>query len=145
MVTYGDIPASPHVHVHRASANSPELRALYERADIFVMPSSADCFGIATVEAMASALPAIVSDVGAAPEIVDEGETGWLIAPDAASLRAAIERAIEQRERLPAMGARARAVAEERFDGRRNDRAVVDVIVDALDASGSPSRPDAEA
>lgn len=145
MVTYGAVPASPNVRIYRASANSPELRALYERADMFVMPSLADCFGIATVEAMASALPAIVSDVGAAPEIVDEGATGWLIAPDAGSVRAAIERAIEQRGRLPAMGARARAVAEERFDGRRNDRAVVDVVVEALQASGSGTRTCTEA
>jgi glycosyltransferase involved in cell wall biosynthesis len=145
VVTHGDLAPSPAVRVHRASPNTPELRALYERADMFAMPSLADCFGIATVEAMASALPAIVSDVGAASEIVDEGETGWLITPDPASVRAGIERALAQRDRLPAMGARARAVAEERFDGRRNDRAVVDVIVEALAASRSRRRIGAKA
>ena len=145
VVTHGDLAPSRAVRVHRVSPNTPELRALYERADLFVMPSSADCFGIATVEAMASALPAIVSAVGAAPEIVDEGETGWLIAPDAGAVRASIERALAQRDRLPVMGARARAVAEERFDGQRNDRAVVDVIVEALEASGSQRRIRAEA
>jgi len=138
VVTHRDLDGTAQVRVHRADANSPELRALYARADLFVMPSSADCFGIATIEAMASGVPVIVSDVGAAAEIVDDGATGWLIAPDPGAVRLALERALGERERLPGMGARARAVAEERFDGRRNDRAVVDVIVEALAASGRP-------
>jgi glycosyltransferase involved in cell wall biosynthesis len=132
-VTHGDVERSANVRVHRAAANSPELRELFTRADLFVMPSRADCFGIATVEAMAAGLPVAVSDVGAASEIVDEGETGWLIAPDGRSVTSAIERVLSERDRLPAMGARARAVAEERYDGERNDRQIVDVVLEAIE------------
>ena len=137
IVTHAQVAPGAGVRVHTAMPNSRELRELYARADLFVMPTRADCFGIATVEAMASGLPVLVSDVGAAPEIVDNGETGWLIESRPEALRAALERAVDRRSCLPAMGRRARAVAEQRFDGRRNDRMVIDVIIDEINAARS--------
>src|SRR5581483_7672324 len=108
--------------------NSPLLRDLYARADLFVMPTRADCFGIATIEAMASGLPVIVSDVGGAGDIVDHRETGWLIEASAEHLAMALEQALARRSELRAIGRRARRVAEERFDGRRNDRVIADLL-----------------
>jgi glycosyltransferase involved in cell wall biosynthesis len=134
IVTRDEVEASEGVRIHRAEANSPELRELYARAHLFVLPTRAEAFGIATTEALASGLPAIVSDIGGARDIIDPGETGWLISPDARSLRMALESAWELRERLPDMGRRARAVAERSFDGARNDTKVIDCIVEAADA-----------
>lgn len=138
VVTREALEPPPGVRVHRAEPNSPLLKELYAQADIFVLPTRAECFGIATVEAMASGLPVIAGDVGAAREIVDDGETGWLIEPTPDGLAPALEDALRRRESLPAMGRQARLVAEERFDGRANDRAVVDVLLEAL--SRSPRR-----
>lgn len=135
VVTHARVDPAPGVRVHAATPNSPELRELYARADLFVLPTRADCFGIATVEAMASGLPVLVTDVGAAREIVDEGQTGWLIEPGPDALRDALERAVERRDCLPAMGREARAVAEQRFDGRRNDRLVIDVMIGEIEAA----------
>lgn len=137
IVTREDVEPAPGVRVHRCEPNSPELLRLYEQADLFVLPTSAECFGIATVEALASGLPVIVTDTGGAGDIVDDGQTGWLIEPGAASLGAALERAIERRAQLPAMGARGREVASVRFDGARNDRLVVDSL---LELAGTQSR-----
>jgi glycosyltransferase involved in cell wall biosynthesis len=72
----------------------------------------------------------IVGNVGGASDIVDEGENGWLIAPTAEALAAALERALARRAELPALGARGRAAAEERFDARRNAVRTVDLIVE---------------
>ena len=47
VVTRDAVPPTPGVRVHRAEANSPELRALYERAELFVLPSRVEFFGIA--------------------------------------------------------------------------------------------------
>ena len=135
VVTRDAVEPSPGVRVQRAEPNSPLLRELYARADLFVLPTRAECFGIATVEAMASGLPVIVGNVGGVGDIVDHGETGWLIEPTADALASALEQALRRRERLPDMGRQARLVAEERFDGRANDRAVVDALLEALSRS----------
>jgi glycosyltransferase involved in cell wall biosynthesis len=130
VVTRDPVEPSPGVRVHRAEPNSTPLRRLYAQADLFVMPTRAECFGIATVEALASGLPVIVGDVGGARDIVDEGQTGWLIEPTPEALAGALERALDQRDYLGAMGERARRTAEQRFDGRRNDRIVVDLLLE---------------
>lgn len=124
----GELP--PGAHVVRASPNSPELRAAYAWADVFVLPTRAECFGIATVEAMATGLPTIVGDVGGARDIVEDGVTGWLIEPTAGGLATALSAALAARESLPGLGARGRIRAERYFDGARNDRAVVDLVLE---------------
>ena len=79
---------------------------------------------------MASALPVIMSDVGGARDIVEPGETGWLIEPTPTALAAALRGAQAQRETLPSMGRWARAVAEARFDGAGNDSLIVDLCLE---------------
>ena len=133
VVTRDDVPARSGVTVHRCEPNSRALIELYANADLFVLPTRAECFGHAVVEAMASGLPAIVGDVGGIADIVDHGVTGWRVAPHHADLYSAMADALASRSRLPAMGAQARKVAEERFDGRRNDRALVDAMLDLVD------------
>jgi glycosyltransferase involved in cell wall biosynthesis len=135
VVTYDrpDVPQG--VRVHRAGANSPELRALYQRADLFVLPTRADCYSMVAIEAMAAGLPVIVGDVGGTGEIVDDGETGWVIEPTAEKLATVLGQALRDRRRLEVMGHRARAVAEARFDGARNDRRIVDLLLDLHESS----------
>jgi glycosyltransferase involved in cell wall biosynthesis len=58
-----------------------DLETLYAQADIFVLPSAYEGLSIAMLEAMASGLPAVVSDVGEIGGFVREGETGRLHAP----------------------------------------------------------------
>ena len=90
---------------------------LLAASDCFALPSTsrAESFGIATVEAQAMGLPAIVTDVGTGTiEAIDPGRTGIVIAPgDVTGLRAAVEQLLgddEQRARMSA-AARERARA----------------------------------
>ena len=63
-------------------ANDGRLRQLYEQADLFVLPTRADYSSIASMEAMATGRPVIATRTGGIPDIVRDGQTGFLIAPD---------------------------------------------------------------
>lgn len=68
-----------------------ELPEAMNAADLLVLPSVADAFGLVLVEAMACGLPVIACDAHGPRAIVDDGETGWLVPPDD---RVALERAL---------------------------------------------------
>ncbi len=86
----------------------------YSAADICVMPSLYESFGLVALEAMACGTPVVASRVGGLPYVVRDGETGLLVADnDPAALAEGIKRVLDEpglRERL---GARARTVAQD--------------------------------
>jgi glycosyltransferase involved in cell wall biosynthesis len=58
--------------------------AHYGLADVFLFPSAMEGFGLAVGEAMACGLPVVASDRGSIPELLVDGEGGFLCAPTAA-------------------------------------------------------------
>jgi glycosyltransferase involved in cell wall biosynthesis len=67
------------------------LADFYQRADLFVMPSLYEGFGIVYAEAMRAGLPIVATDVGPVPDIARHGENALLVAPaDSAALAGAI-------------------------------------------------------
>ena len=66
-----------------------QLRALLSRASVFTIASIAELQSIATMEAMASALPIVAADAVALPHLVHDGENGYLFEPGNADALAA--------------------------------------------------------
>lgn len=132
LVTKAPVAAEPGIHVYRDfTPNDPALRRLYHTCDALVLPTRADCFSLASIEAMAAGLPVITTAVGGIPEIVADGESGYVIQPsDGAALRAAIEAMLADGSVRRIMGVRGRAIAEERFDASKNARRLLDRVRD---------------
>ncbi len=130
LVTAEDVRPQPGVKVHRGvTANSLELARLFHTADVFVLPTMAECFAVALMEAAAAALPVVTTHVGALPEGVVHGETGFLVPPgDAAALARSVELLVASPAMRQRMGAAAYELARSKFDAQRNDRALLDVV-----------------
>jgi glycosyltransferase involved in cell wall biosynthesis len=103
------------VTVHRGVRSfTQEWYELWRDADIFVMPTRSEAFGVVFQEAAAAALPAIGTNVGAVPEIIQDGSTGLIIERD--DLRALVNSLtllISDRQRRAQMGIAARARIEQ--------------------------------
>ena len=59
----------------------PDLGPIFSQADLFLLPSEQESFGLAALEALASGVPVVASRVGGLPEVVRDGATGLLVPP----------------------------------------------------------------
>src|SRR5271154_5415623 len=92
---------------------------VYEKlslADLFLMPSQLESFGLAALEAMACEVPVIATNVGGVPEVVEHGVEGYLVEPEdvAGAARFAIE-ILSRADRGREMGKIARVNAKKKF------------------------------
>lgn len=97
--------------------NVGNLEEIVSSSDLFLLPSEAESFGMAALEAMACEVPVIATNAGGMPEVVDDGETGYLL--PVGDVEGMAGRALEilTNEALRRrMGAAARATAIARFD-----------------------------
>jgi N-acetyl-alpha-D-glucosaminyl L-malate synthase BshA len=85
-------------------------------ADLFLLPSETESFGLAALEAMSCEVPVIATDVGGLPEVVEDGVTGFLRpVGDVDAMADAALSLLENRDRLRQFGEAARRQAVERF------------------------------
>ncbi|MBM4363424.1 MAG: glycosyltransferase family 4 protein, partial [Deltaproteobacteria bacterium] len=131
LVTSAELPSTPGVTVRRGlRPHSAELLALYADADVFVLPTRADCLAVVLGEAMAAGLPIVTTRVGAHPEAVEEDRSGHVLDVDDARGLAARRRELAlDPARARAMGLRGREIGEERFDMDRNAAASGDLLL----------------
>ncbi len=98
-----------------AVANS-EMPDIYRAADLSVLPSLAEATSIAGLEAMASGLPLVGTNVGGIPAIVDDGITGLLVPPkDPGAMADALTRLVASPDIRHRMGMAARQRVEQEF------------------------------
>jgi glycosyltransferase involved in cell wall biosynthesis len=113
----------------------PEVVQLYSHAAVFVCPSIYEPFGLINLEAMACGTPVVASRVGGIPEVVVDGETGWLVPPgDPAALGEALRRALADPERARRMGEAGRRRVEGHFSWDRIADRTLGVYRDAIES-----------
>ncbi|MEJ3403199.1 glycosyltransferase [Rathayibacter sp. YIM 133350] len=129
----------------RGYVTEEELREAYTRASVFAMPSIAELQSIATMEAMASALPIVAADAMALPHLVHDGVNGFLFEPGnvgdlAAKLEQVLTAAPEVYEALKRESIRLIAAHDiqrtiSTFESLYRGEPVVDPVTDATTAA----------
>jgi glycosyltransferase involved in cell wall biosynthesis len=116
--------------------NRDDVASWLQSFDVFCLPSYAN-EGVpqALMQAMACGLPVVTTDVGSIGEIVADGETGVMVAPqDAESLRTALAALLDDAPRRQRLGKAAAARARERF----GEALTVERMVAAFGAAREP-------
>jgi phosphatidylinositol alpha-1,6-mannosyltransferase len=104
-----------HVHFLTGLTYS-ELAACYSACEVFALPSRGEGFGLVYLEAMACGKPVIAGALGGAPEIIQDGVTGYLVPHgDPIQLATAIHAVLADPVHAREMGARGKARVEHEF------------------------------
>lgn len=130
LVTRQALAPEPGVIVYNAmQPNSAELRALFQRCDIFCLPTLGDCLPLALAEAGAAGLPLVSTAVAAIPELVRDEVTGRLVPPgDVPALGQALRGLIDDPARRRRMGEQAQALVRREHDVHTNAQRLIQVL-----------------
>jgi L-malate glycosyltransferase len=91
-----------------------DVPALYERATVGVLCSNAEGMSNAVMEGMAAGVPMVVTRVGGNPELVTDGERGWVVPPERPqALSSALDRVLKNPEHARSLGEAARRFVRE--------------------------------
>ncbi len=98
-----------------------DLPRWYHMADLYISPSHVDGSSVTLMEALASGLPCLVSDIPGNREWIQDGVNGWLFRDgDVNDLAEKILYAIRNRQSLPKISEAARQTAEQKADWKKN-------------------------
>lgn len=98
-----------------------DLPRWYHMADIYISPSHVDGSSVSLMEALASGLPCLVSDISGNKEWIEDGVNGWLFRDgDADDLAEKISYAMKNRKLFKKIGESARKTAEQKADWKKN-------------------------
>ena len=123
----GDGPERPRIEARGARARPRRRRRLprraarrrrprLRRAHVFLLPSETESFGLAALEALSCGVPVVASRAGGLPEVVREGEDGFLLpVGDTDAMAAAVGRILDDAALHRRLAATARAGAVARF------------------------------
>ena len=115
------------------AAGSQELVDAFHGADIFLLPSIHEPFGIVILEAWAAGLPVVASRVGGIPSFVNHGEDGLLFDPnDEAGFIEAFKTILESPEKARDLGTAGKRKARGQYSWDRITQILVDIYEEAI-------------
>jgi glycosyltransferase involved in cell wall biosynthesis len=117
-----------------------DMPAFWRSVDVGVVPSNewVESFGLVAIEAMACGKPVVVSNNGALPEVIADGETGRVAqAGNVAALAEAMRDYVRDRDLRIEHGHNARRRCEEQFGIERSASRYLDLCADVVEAAWS--------
>jgi glycosyltransferase involved in cell wall biosynthesis len=97
-----------------------DLPRIYADLDVLAVTSNNEGTPVSAIEAMAAGCPVVATRVGGLPDLISDGETGYLVPPgDAQAVSAAMLRLLREPDMARRMGQAARALVRERFAAQR--------------------------
>jgi len=116
-----------------------QLPDYYRSSDLYISASHSDGSSVSLMEALACGCPVLVSDIPGNREWITHGEQGWLFPDhDAVALAQGIVQAVRQPEKLPDMRRKARVLAEQRADWKKNSQQLLRAYQLALSSPHPP-------
>jgi glycosyltransferase involved in cell wall biosynthesis len=127
-------------NVHFAGQRG-DIARLLPAIDVFTLTSTTECFPMSVLEAMACGRPTVCTAVGGIPEMVEDGVTGYLVAPkDSRRLSERLVSLLSDPQVAPRMGRAGRARIEAEFNLDRSveaaQRAIEDTVMRSRVLSG---------
>jgi glycosyltransferase involved in cell wall biosynthesis len=102
--------------VFTGGINQRDLVEEYRRADVFVLPSLGETAPVAISQAMCAGIPVVSTRIGGIPDMIADGETGYVVSPsDSTALEAALLKLIDDPERVHLMGTAGRKIGMIRY------------------------------
>ena len=110
-----------------------DLVKQYGRAEVAVVPSLYEGFGLPAAEAMSCGLPVVATTAGALPEVVEDGKNGILVpSRDSRALAGAIKRLLKDEHMRETMGEEGRRRVVRQFDWKEAARKTIEVYREVL-------------
>jgi glycosyltransferase involved in cell wall biosynthesis len=135
LVTREKLPQQPGVFVYNdMRPNSAALKQLYFNSHIFCLPTYGDCLPMVLSEAGAAGLPLVSTRLAAIPEIVRDGETGFLVPQgDADALAAGLRRLVEDADLRARQGLAVFRLVSQCYDSRGNTQRLLEILKQIAD------------
>ena len=126
-------------HFHGVVKDRKLINTFYDNTDWLALPSWAEGMPTVLLEAMSRGVPVVATDVGAVPELVIDGQTGWLAKPgDVSSLTVALNKAISATpDEYQAMSARCVAKIKNGFLSDKVGKQLLTLFNEALELNSS--------
>jgi colanic acid/amylovoran biosynthesis glycosyltransferase len=119
-----------------------QVRELLRHADVFVMASFAEGLPVVLMEAMAAGLPVVATRIAGIPELVDDGQNGFLVPPgDPAVAAAAVRKLLEDAELRNRFAIAGRAKVEREFNLDMEAGWLARILTSALSGVSETARP----